>query len=694
MPLKTLLIVLASSVVCFLGFSAATLLYLERVVTKSETNRLVAIADAHSSEISILLESYLESSKILSSRTRLRDLLSEDSNNPDPDKRAQMTRILNDAVNGAANVISTSIFNTNAELAATAHKIDLGRDSIFDRRDYDALLETESEQSIETFLHEGRNYVLTKSILRLHGNIIGTSQTVFSSKLFAYEFNDTRFSETGEVILGIWESDNRIRILTGSTGNALTKSDEIVVEGVATLPMHHALAGKSIIMTEHARDYGGVPVLAVTRYIPQLDWGIVVKIDREEVTAKLTESGTILLMLGGALITINVLAILIVFRRRLSKEVAAKAAAESQFRRMFALAPNAMLIIDSDGVIEIANKQAEEFLAYPFGALTGANVDDLVPHQNRAGHKGLRTSFFAAPSARTMGNSRDVLALGADGREHPVEISLMPIETASGPKVITSLVDISARKEVQWKLINDLEARADALERSNKELDEFAYIAAHDLRAPLRGIEQLAAFIEEDAGDVMPERSRSDLQTLRNRIERMENLLNSLLDYSRIGRRDGEPVDVDMDDLLCELSELYIPADKFTFQMDANLPPVFAPRPAIELVFRNLLMNAVKHHDKEKGTIAVKASESETHLQFSITDDGPGIPEEYHGKIFKLFQTLKRRDEVEGSGMGLALVKKTLQVHNGLIEVLAAEGRGTTFIVHWPHRTEELSEAA
>jgi len=223
------------------------------------------------------------------------------------------------------------------------------------------------------------------------------------------------------------------------------------------------------------------------------------------------------------------------------------------------------------------------------------------------------------------------------------------------------------------------------LERSNAELDSFAYVASHDLKAPLRGIRNLAEWIAEDMNSASDE-TKENLVLLRRRVDRLDGLLESLLEYSRVGRSQDAVETVDTSRLVTDIAEYLAPKAGFTIVGDASLPMMTTARPALEKVLRNLISNAVKHHDGDKGTVRVSATERDAMVEFRVSDDGPGIPAEFHDKIFQMFQTLKPRDEVEGSGMGLSIVKKTVEGFGGKIHVESAPPqRGSTFVFTWPH---------
>lgn len=229
-----------------------------------------------------------------------------------------------------------------------------------------------------------------------------------------------------------------------------------------------------------------------------------------------------------------------------------------------------------------------------------------------------------------------------------------------------------------------LEQHARELERSNRELDDFAYVASHDLKAPLRDVDNLSVWIMQDAAAHLPEPSRRHLQMLRERIARMERLLDDLLAYSRAGRSEQEPEVFSVREAIDEAIDLAGPTDAFEVVVEGDAPQISAPRVPFAQVMRNLVANAIKHHDRGRGRIVVTVGDSDGRIEVAVADDGPGIPAHLHGRVFRMFQTLRPRDEVEGSGVGLAVVKKLVEQHGGAVAFDAREGRGATVRFTWP----------
>ncbi|PTY36857.1 histidine kinase [Saccharospirillum sp. MSK14-1] len=244
--------------------------------------------------------------------------------------------------------------------------------------------------------------------------------------------------------------------------------------------------------------------------------------------------------------------------------------------------------------------------------------------------------------------------------------------------------DLRAQKNELESVSQNLESRNHELVEANKELDQFAFVASHDLKAPLRGINQLALWIEEDLKESLTPQTKEYLDLLQNRTARLEKLLNDLLAYSRVGRKEGEMTEITVSKFIDDIFSLLSPPDSFKLDYKDAVGTVTTMSIPLELILRNLMSNAIKHHDKQSGTISVVAKEVGTRIQFSVTDDGPGIPPEHQERVFDLFHTLKPRDQVEGSGLGLSVIKKTLDRYNCQYRLISDGQRGCTFEFDWP----------
>jgi signal transduction histidine kinase len=222
--------------------------------------------------------------------------------------------------------------------------------------------------------------------------------------------------------------------------------------------------------------------------------------------------------------------------------------------------------------------------------------------------------------------------------------------------------------------------RAESLARSNEELERFAYVASHDLRSPLRGVKHLAKWITEDKESVLSEESLKYIGKMNQRIARMDRMLNDLLKFARAGEHAMTTFQINS--AICEAVDLQRTTN-YRILTDIEPAEVFSSRTALEQVIRNLIGNAIKHHDQEVGTIEVVGRSVEGGYRIQITDDGPGIAEEFHERIFDLFTTLKPRDEIEGSGMGLAYVQQLVTRYGNSLCIDSSVGKGTCMEFVW-----------
>lgn len=216
------------------------------------------------------------------------------------------------------------------------------------------------------------------------------------------------------------------------------------------------------------------------------------------------------------------------------------------------------------------------------------------------------------------------------------------------------------------------------------ELDQFAYVTSHDLKAPLRAIEHLARWISEDAAELLPPESRGHLEKMMGRITRMEKLLDDLLAYSRADRYEYKLERVDLSRLIEDIVQSVAPPPGFTIDLHTSQPVLVTQKVLLDIVLRNLISNAIKHHITPNGQIEVAVEDRPDFLEVNVQDDGPGIAPEFHERIFHMFQTLKPRDQVEGSGMGLAIVKKIVESRGGRIVVESALDFGSKFTIMLP----------
>jgi PAS domain S-box-containing protein len=268
-----------------------------------------------------------------------------------------------------------------------------------------------------------------------------------------------------------------------------------------------------------------------------------------------------------------------------------------------------------------------------------------------------------------------------DGTTYPVEASVKYYASNDEGYVLAFIRDISERVEAEKKLKSYMRD----LEKINAELDQFAYVVSHDLKAPLRAINNLSEWIEEDITDMMDDDNREQFRLLRGRVHRMEGLINGILSYSRAGRiktaKEKFLVKPVVDEL-CDSFSTTKPT-KFIVEGDPALE-IISEKITLTQILQNLISNGIKYNDKADVLIIVGWTESESRIEFYVKDNGPGISPEFHDKIFVIFQTLQSRDEVESTGVGLAIVKKIIDEKGGKIRIESTMNEGATFFFSWP----------
>lgn len=347
------------------------------------------------------------------------------------------------------------------------------------------------------------------------------------------------------------------------------------------------------------------------------------------------------------------------------------------FRRLFDVAPDPILIVDKDGTIVLVNRETEQQFGYRAEELIGQRLEILLPERYRIDHVGLRVAYVTDPKLRPMGSGRELFALRKDGIEFPVEISLSPMTTEDGTLVISIIRNISERKksERELKRINE------ELARSNSELEEFAYIASHDLQEPLRSIAGSCQLLRRRYGDILDPSAHEFIDFAIAGTQRMEALINDLLMYSRVSTKARQLLPADLNKVLSGVLanlRLAISEAKATVTFD-TLPTLPVDAWQISQLFQNLIANALKFHGAEAPRVHLGVECRDKVWYFFVKDNGIGIDPKYFERIFIVFKRLHNKDEFPGTGIGLASCKKIVERHGGKIWLESAIGQGTTF---------------
>lgn len=348
---------------------------------------------------------------------------------------------------------------------------------------------------------------------------------------------------------------------------------------------------------------------------------------------------------------------------------------EVRMRAVFETVADGIVTIDENGIIERVNPAAERMFGFAEAELAGRNVSVLMPSPDCERHDGYLRNYRATGEKRIIGKGREVRGLRKDGTTFPMELAVTDMRIGARQMFTGLLRDISARKEIERQ--SDLLVQE--LRRANEELSNFAYVVSHDLKAPLRAIGSLADWLSSDYGDRLDAEGREHMRLLISRVHRMGSLIDGILQYSRVGREGGTLRRVDLNLVVADVVDLLGPPSTIAVAIAPALPVLWTEPTRIRQVFHNLVSNAIKYMDKADGRIAVACEDDGMFWRFSVADNGPGIESRHFERIFQLFQTLAPRDRVESTGVGLALVKKIVELLGGRVWVQSTVGTGTIF---------------
>jgi len=249
--------------------------------------------------------------------------------------------------------------------------------------------------------------------------------------------------------------------------------------------------------------------------------------------------------------------------------------------------------------------------------------------------------------------------------------------------------EIAERREAEQKQ-GELIEKVDSI---NRELKDFASIVSHDLKAPLRGIKSLATWIRDDCSEKLGEQGNEQIRLLLGRVERMYNLIDGVLQYSIVGRTEEQLTEVHLDKFIPEIIDMVVPPQHIKVTIENKMPVIVGEETQIMQLLQNLLSNAIKYNDKPQGWIKVGCVEENGWWKFSVSDNGPGIEERHFERIFKMFQALADTEEFEGTGVGLTVAKKIVELHGGRIWVESKVGQGSTFFFTWPKTEMGVKDA-
>jgi len=377
--------------------------------------------------------------------------------------------------------------------------------------------------------------------------------------------------------------------------------------------------------------------------------------------------------------------------RRLAEE--AQRQAQKEWQEIFQAVGHPTLILDPEQRILAANRAAVQATQLSEEELQTKRCFEIF---HRSSERPIE-----CPIPKMLAGTFETVEMIMDALNRTFLVSCTPVRDEQGhlQKIIHIATDITERKRAEREiqhlnaaLEERVKQRTSQLQIVNEELQRFAYVVSHDLKAPLRGIHQISQWLVQDYGEAIDEKGKDMFTLLTNQVKRLDNLIDGVLEYSRAGRTVHTDAPVDVGQLLLDIIESLTPPETIRLTISPDMPVIIADAIQIRQVFQNLLSNAIKFLDKQQGDITIHCEDNDAYWRFSVADNGPGIEAKYYDRIFQIFQTLHARTDVESTGIGLAIVKKIVEYYGGKIWVESVIGQGSVFYFTYPKTHTEAMQ--
>ena len=456
------------------------------------------------------------------------------------------------------------------------------------------------------------------------------------------------------------------------------------------VPAVMAVLGKEGVM--QGKDYRGVKVLSVLKAIPDSPWFMVAKVDLAEALSAGRFSAFLILALMLVILVVVAVSVGVIWQRNqkvhyhtLLQTEGKRRASEEKFRVLFEVSSDAIMTLEPPTWRFTSGNPAtvKMFKAKDEAELVSKCPWKLSPEFQSDGTRSEDKAKAMITKAMQEGShffEWDHLRL--DGGVFPATVLLTRVTLGGNVFLQATVRDITESKRAEQKQAELVQK----LSEVNQDLKDFAHVVSHDLKAPLRAVRTVADWLCTDYQDKFDERGKENLQLLGKRVDRMQSLIDGVLQYSRVGRTEQGTAPVDLNQLAPAVIDNLAAPEHISIHIENDLPTVEADATRVTQVFQNLLSNAIKYMDKPQGNITVRCVEEDGFWRFSVCDNGPGIEQRHFDRIFKLFQTLAPREGNESTGVGLTITKKIVEMYGGRIWVESEVGKGSTFFFTFPKR--------